>query len=161
LGPLPSPHLIKKNGGGFLTSSFTAACWRTKGCVSSWVALGRSAGRLRRQTPILARRFHPQFRDKNRRDIGKSQSVWTDSKMETARSQLVELRRVTRRVDVGRGVARHVHDEFELHELHLWEEARSKFRDKNRRGIGKSQSQSTRRQDGPAPLCDTRNAVGA
>jgi hypothetical protein len=35
----------------------------------------------------LARRFHPQFRDKNRRDMGKSQSVWTDSKMETARSR--------------------------------------------------------------------------
>eukprot|EP01047_Picozoa_sp_COSAG01_P020302 COSAG01_NODE_1152_length_11492_cov_12.314842_11_plen_169_part_00 len=26
-------------------------------------------------------RCHPQFRDKNRRDIGKSQSMWTDSKM--------------------------------------------------------------------------------
>ena len=42
----------------------------------------------------LARRFHPQFRDKNRRDIGKSQSVWTDFKMETARSQHA-LRRAT------------------------------------------------------------------
>jgi hypothetical protein len=26
---------------------------------------------------------HAQFREKNRRDIGKSQSIWTDSKMET------------------------------------------------------------------------------
>jgi hypothetical protein len=34
----------------------------------------------------LPGRFHPQFRDKNRRDIGKSQSIWTDSKMETAGS---------------------------------------------------------------------------
>eukprot|EP01047_Picozoa_sp_COSAG01_P071234 COSAG01_NODE_11003_length_2029_cov_1.279275_2_plen_215_part_00 len=34
----------------------------------------------------LARRFRPQFRGKNRRDIGKSQPIWTDSKMETARS---------------------------------------------------------------------------
>jgi hypothetical protein len=31
----------------------------------------------------LSGRFHPQFRDKNRRDIGKSQSKLTDSKMET------------------------------------------------------------------------------
>jgi hypothetical protein len=30
--------------------------------------------------------FHPQLRDKNRRDIGKSQSILTDSKMETAGS---------------------------------------------------------------------------
>eukprot|EP01047_Picozoa_sp_COSAG01_P069361 COSAG01_NODE_10245_length_2211_cov_2.952178_2_plen_104_part_00 len=34
----------------------------------------------------LPGRFRPQFRDKNRRDIGKSQSIWTDSKMETAGS---------------------------------------------------------------------------
>eukprot|EP01047_Picozoa_sp_COSAG01_P057858 COSAG01_NODE_6739_length_3521_cov_30.112800_3_plen_77_part_00 len=27
--------------------------------------------------------FHPQLRDQNRRDIGKSQSIWTGSKMET------------------------------------------------------------------------------
>jgi hypothetical protein len=40
---------------------------------------GASIGRL-------ARRFHPQFLDKIRRDIGKSQSIWNDSKMETARS---------------------------------------------------------------------------
>jgi hypothetical protein len=32
-------------------------------------------------------RFHPHFRDQNRRGIGKSQSMWTDSKMETAGSQ--------------------------------------------------------------------------
>eukprot|EP01047_Picozoa_sp_COSAG01_P008597 COSAG01_NODE_340_length_18638_cov_56.516505_18_plen_98_part_00 len=31
-------------------------------------------------------RFHPHFRDQNRRDMGKSQSTWTDAKMETARS---------------------------------------------------------------------------
>jgi hypothetical protein len=35
----------------------------------------------------LPGRFHPQFRDKNRRDIGKSQSIWTDSKMETPGSR--------------------------------------------------------------------------
>jgi hypothetical protein len=35
-------------------------------------------------------RFHPQLRDQNRRDIGKShQSMWTDVKMETARSQQI------------------------------------------------------------------------
>jgi hypothetical protein len=38
----------------------------------------------------LPGRFHsPQFRDQNRRDIGKSQSIWTGSKMETARLPLV------------------------------------------------------------------------
>jgi hypothetical protein len=42
---------------------------------------------------LLARRFHPQFRDKNRRDIGKSQSTWTDSKIETARSPSSSRRR--------------------------------------------------------------------
>jgi hypothetical protein len=47
----------------------------------------------RSSPPSLARRFHPQFRDKNRRDIGKSQSMWTDSKMETAGS--LALRRAT------------------------------------------------------------------
>jgi hypothetical protein len=31
----------------------------------------------------LSERFHSQFRDKNKRDIGKSQSKRTDSKMET------------------------------------------------------------------------------
>jgi hypothetical protein len=31
----------------------------------------------------LPGRFHPQFRDKNRRDVGKSQSKWTASKTET------------------------------------------------------------------------------
>jgi hypothetical protein len=31
----------------------------------------------------LPRRFHSIFRDKNRRDIGKSQSKWTAHKMET------------------------------------------------------------------------------
>jgi hypothetical protein len=34
----------------------------------------------------LPGRFHPQLLDENRRDIGKSQSKWTDSKMETAGS---------------------------------------------------------------------------
>jgi hypothetical protein len=32
------------------------------------------------------------FLDKNRRDIGKSQSIWTDSKMETAGSRGVAVR---------------------------------------------------------------------
>jgi hypothetical protein len=35
----------------------------------------------------LSGRFHHQFRDKNRRGIGKSQSIWTDSKMETPGAQ--------------------------------------------------------------------------
>eukprot|EP01049_Picozoa_sp_SAG25_P013746 SAG25_NODE_2218_length_1828_cov_1.657027_1_plen_200_part_00 len=37
----------------------------------------------------LSGRFHSQFLGKNRRDIGKSQSKWTDSKMETPGSRHV------------------------------------------------------------------------
>jgi hypothetical protein len=42
----------------------------------------------RRSTPCSPARPFPSsiFLDKNRRDIGKSQSIWTDSKMETAGS---------------------------------------------------------------------------
>jgi hypothetical protein len=40
----------------------------------------------------LPGRFRPQFRDKNRRGIGKSQSKWTASKMETPGSQKQEAR---------------------------------------------------------------------
>jgi hypothetical protein len=36
----------------------------------------------------LPGRFRPQLRDKNRRGIGKSQPIWTDSKMETVGSQI-------------------------------------------------------------------------
>jgi hypothetical protein len=56
-------------------------------------------GRLRSAwtSASLSGRFHPQFRDKNRRDIGKSQSVWTDPKMETPSSREV-AQRVRQRV---------------------------------------------------------------
>jgi hypothetical protein len=40
-----------------------------------------------RSAPTLPGRFHPQFCDQNRRDIGKSQSKWTASEMETPGSQ--------------------------------------------------------------------------
>eukprot|EP01047_Picozoa_sp_COSAG01_P145200 COSAG01_NODE_77377_length_165_cov_125.287879_1_plen_54_part_11 len=40
------------------------------------------SGPLPTDPHLMARRFHPQFRDQNRRGIGKSQSAWTDSKME-------------------------------------------------------------------------------
>eukprot|EP01047_Picozoa_sp_COSAG01_P038802 COSAG01_NODE_3166_length_6474_cov_287.238431_3_plen_82_part_00 len=49
----------------------------------------------------LPGRFRPQFRDKNRRDTGKSQSIWTDSKMETAGSRARGRRR---RVTIGIGI---------------------------------------------------------
>jgi hypothetical protein len=43
-----------------------------------------------------ARPFPPSiFLDKNRRDISKSQSIWTDSKMETAGSQHPGFRALT------------------------------------------------------------------
>jgi hypothetical protein len=41
----------------------------------------------------LPGRFHPHFLDKNRRDIGKHQSKWTASKMETAGSPRREEQR--------------------------------------------------------------------
>jgi hypothetical protein len=40
----------------------------------------------------LSGRFHPYFRDQNRRDIGKYQSKWTNSKMETPGSRALEAR---------------------------------------------------------------------
>eukprot|EP01047_Picozoa_sp_COSAG01_P048790 COSAG01_NODE_4778_length_4749_cov_231.390108_7_plen_97_part_00 len=55
----------------------------------------------------LSRRFRPQFRDKNRRDIGKSQSKWTAYKMKTPGSpprvhlpQAFPLRYFTRRQSI-------------------------------------------------------------
>jgi hypothetical protein len=41
----------------------------------------------------LSGRFHPQSFDQNRRDIGKSQSKWTASKMKTACWLTIALRR--------------------------------------------------------------------
>eukprot|EP01047_Picozoa_sp_COSAG01_P031339 COSAG01_NODE_2222_length_8137_cov_49.268972_1_plen_197_part_00 len=46
---------------------------------------------------VLPGRFHPQFRDKNRRDIGKSQPKWTASKMETPGSRRAGVRWEDRR----------------------------------------------------------------
>jgi hypothetical protein len=48
-----------------------------------WVVMRGEEGRWMARAPALSGRFHPQFRDRNRRDIGKSQSIWTNSKMET------------------------------------------------------------------------------
>eukprot|EP01047_Picozoa_sp_COSAG01_P036357 COSAG01_NODE_2839_length_6992_cov_15.825040_3_plen_132_part_00 len=48
------------------------------------VSIGCGCTELTRS--CLSGRFHPQFRDRNRRDIGKSQSIWTNSKMETPSS---------------------------------------------------------------------------
>jgi hypothetical protein len=51
-----------------------------------WVVMRGEEGRWMARAPALSGRFHPQFRDRNRRDIGKSQSIWTNSKMETPSS---------------------------------------------------------------------------
>eukprot|EP01047_Picozoa_sp_COSAG01_P061265 COSAG01_NODE_7628_length_3121_cov_51.317670_2_plen_91_part_00 len=56
----------------------------------------------------LPGRFQPQFRDKNRRDIGKSQSIWTDPKMETAGSHEVGPR--ARAVQLGAAVQPRIGD---------------------------------------------------
>jgi hypothetical protein len=48
---------------------------------------------LPREAGLLSGRFHPQLRDRNRRDIGKSQPIWTDPKMDTPGSR----RRLARR----------------------------------------------------------------
>jgi hypothetical protein len=58
-----------------------AAAAAHRGCRPS--ASSASTGPARRRRWSLPGRFHPQLRDKNRRDIGKSQSKLTASKMET------------------------------------------------------------------------------
>jgi hypothetical protein len=54
-------------------------------CAAGRAASLASATRSsqRRTATALPGRFHPQFRNKNRRDTGQSQSKWTPSKMET------------------------------------------------------------------------------
>jgi hypothetical protein len=65
---------------------------RSAASIGTCNAPRRASSAQRRPTPApqtpapcscLPGRFHPQFRDRTRRDIGKSQSIWTDSKMET------------------------------------------------------------------------------
>jgi hypothetical protein len=65
----------------------------TQHCIPGPAALPLTApqGRVilsaHRTRTRLPGRFHPQFRDQNRRDIGKSQPKWTASKMDTPGSQ--------------------------------------------------------------------------
>jgi hypothetical protein len=66
------------------------------------VALARGQRRHELQLALglagPARAFHTSiFRNKNRRDIGKSQSKWTNSKIETPRSRRRWGRRLIRR----------------------------------------------------------------
>jgi hypothetical protein len=61
------------------------------GLVRHGLEVGREDAVVRQRVPAArpAAPFPPSiFLDKNRRDVGKSQSIWTDSKMETAGSQL-------------------------------------------------------------------------
>jgi hypothetical protein len=72
-----------------------------------------------REIHRAARPFPPSiFRDKNRRDIGKSQSIWTDSKMETAGSPPVRRGVVVRHRRVLVGDARVGRAEPRAHEVH-------------------------------------------
>ena len=81
--------LVESDGSGrcnWTHARCSAGSWHrlkpnSRGVPSDTEAMGDARG------AHLARRFRPQFRDKNRRGIGESQSAWTDSKMETARSQ--------------------------------------------------------------------------
>jgi hypothetical protein len=54
------------------------------GSVNVGVVSKAISRQARTTSPVdLSGRFYPHFRDQNRRGIGKSQSMWTDSKMET------------------------------------------------------------------------------
>jgi hypothetical protein len=66
-----------------LRASFCALSARC--CSSSCASCAATRSSDSAASAACPGRFHPQFRDKNRRDIGKSQSIWTDPKMETAR----------------------------------------------------------------------------
>eukprot|EP01047_Picozoa_sp_COSAG01_P085695 COSAG01_NODE_18943_length_1042_cov_1.014846_2_plen_158_part_00 len=80
---------------------------RGHGVIDHDAVLSRRArlplGDARRPFPDAP--FPSSIRDQNRRDIGKSQSIWTDSKMETAGSQL--LHRAARLALLAQVSARH------------------------------------------------------
>eukprot|EP01047_Picozoa_sp_COSAG01_P052188 COSAG01_NODE_5465_length_4244_cov_54.041255_4_plen_171_part_00 len=101
---------------------------------------GRVEGDLkqRRKDVFPARPFPSSILlDKNRRDIGKYQSIWTDSKMETAGSQ--HLREGAEAAGLA---AEHLPQPRDLdHPARPF--SPSIFLDKNRRDIGKSQSMWT------------------
>jgi hypothetical protein len=69
--------------GALPRGSGRAAAWPPRSPAEGWSG---TCGGVPASWEPCPGRFHPQLRDKNRRDIGKSQSIWTDSKMETARS---------------------------------------------------------------------------
>jgi hypothetical protein len=54
--------------------------WPPHRWPAAWRAR-RPRRRRRRRGQRLSGRFHPHFCDQNRRDIGKSQSIWTDAKI--------------------------------------------------------------------------------
>jgi hypothetical protein len=60
-----------------------------KGCCALYGTGHVHTRRLAPKVESCPGRFHAQFRDQNRRDIGKSQSVWTDPTLETAGSNLL------------------------------------------------------------------------
>jgi hypothetical protein len=60
---------------------FASSLWRA--AASSALRRSSAGGNQLRSDQSLPGRFHPQIRDQNRRDMGKSQSIWTDSKMKT------------------------------------------------------------------------------
>eukprot|EP01047_Picozoa_sp_COSAG01_P005032 COSAG01_NODE_169_length_23159_cov_44.920035_14_plen_245_part_00 len=76
-------HMARARGGRGAKLSEFGHRWRAK-----IVLPGAAAAAPWRRA---ARRFDPKFRDNNRRDISKSQSKWTASKMETPCSPLGRL----------------------------------------------------------------------
>jgi hypothetical protein len=81
------------------------------------------------------------FLDKNRRDIGKSQSIWTDSKMETAGSHRRAARQPPSEIATGPWEWPHPAAScFPGSRRPARPFPSSIFLDKNRRDIGKSQS---------------------
>jgi hypothetical protein len=96
------PQLLAKNRRGIGTSQskWTAYTMETPGSRELLERAGRLAlgAALQRACP----RFRPQkFLDKNRRDIGKSQSIWTDSKREKPGSR-PRLRKVISIADASK-----------------------------------------------------------
>jgi hypothetical protein len=84
VSPLPSPAVMTLPTGGLHHSALPlpppVGQLRPSGAAAASASLGEA--RWWADLPPGGR-FSPQFRDKNRRDIGKSQSMWTNSKMET------------------------------------------------------------------------------
>jgi hypothetical protein len=76
--------MLATRGGPVATTTFRGFPW----------PLPPAGMKCLRLASVLSGRFHPRFRDKNRRDIGKSQSQWTPYELETPGSRPIAMHRV-------------------------------------------------------------------